>query len=189
MCSERLSAATKRRFVFAGNGSSVPSALASDRTDHRFRDVVEELADGFSLPPEERNEFLPSGQQRVFNNRVGWASTYLKKAGLLDAPRRGLLHITQRRLDLLNEQPAKIDVSLLERFPEFVEFRGKGRPKNKTAKQETPIRDSETPEDALSSAYRSLRTELESGVLEEIGPVRAATGGRLHSLSAVNSVH
>ena len=73
--------------------------LASDDQDHRLRDVVETLSDEFSLTREERSELLPPGQQRVFHNRVGWASTYLKQAGLLEAPRRGLFHITQRGID------------------------------------------------------------------------------------------
>lgn len=144
--------------------------LAADGQNRRLRDVVETLSDDFSLTPEERSELLPSGQQRVFHNRVGWASTYLKQAGLLEAPRRGLFHITQRGIDLLKEKPTKIDISLLERFSEFVKFRGKHRPKNGTTQPEiTTISVSETPEDTLSSAYRSLRAELESQVLEEIG--------------------
>jgi restriction system protein len=143
--------------------------LAADRQDHRFRDAVERLADEFALSPEERTELLPSGQQPLFNNRVGWARTYLKQAGLLEAPRRGVLHITQRGMDLLKEQPTKIDVALLERFPEFVEFRGKRRRKDQTSQAKTVAAPStETPEDALSNAYRSLRAELEAQLLEEI---------------------
>jgi len=64
--------------------------LAASAPEHRFRDAVEALADEFSLTPEERSELLPSGQQPVFSNRVGWANTYLKQAGLLEGPRRGV---------------------------------------------------------------------------------------------------
>jgi restriction system protein len=56
--------------------------MAADLTEHKFSQAVEELADEFSLTPEERNELLPSGNQAVFNNRVGWARSYLKQAGL-----------------------------------------------------------------------------------------------------------
>jgi len=144
--------------------------LAADGHDYRFRDVVERLADEFSLTPEERSELLPSGQQSIFSNRVGWASTYLKQAGVLEAPRRGLLRITARGLDLLKERPRKIDVAFLERFPEFVEFRGKRRHRNPIAQPKiATVPSTDTPEDALSSAYRSLRAELEAQLLEEIG--------------------
>lgn len=145
--------------------------LAADDQDHRFRDAVESLADDFRLSPEDRTELLPSGQQPLFNNRVGWANTYLKQAGLLESPRRRLFRITQRGRDLLKEQPERIDVSLLERYPEFVEFRGKHRPRKSQAGDTTPVQapTSDTPEDALSNAYNSLRAELESELLEEIG--------------------
>jgi len=151
--------------------------LAADGQDHRSRDAVETLAGEFELTAEERTELLPSGKQPVFNNRVGWANTYLKAAGLLEAPRRGVLRITQRGRDLLEEEIGRIDVSLLERYPEFVEFRGKRRPKSsEPADAETMDvpSSSQTPEDALSNAYRSLRAELESELLEEIGRASAA---------------
>lgn len=57
--------------------------LAADGNEHRFRDAVDQLADQYSLTDEERNELLPSGSQAVFTNRVGWARSYLKQAGLL----------------------------------------------------------------------------------------------------------
>ena len=56
--------------------------LASDGQPHAMRDAYEELADEFALTEEERRDLLPSGQQPTFENRVGWAKTYLKKAGL-----------------------------------------------------------------------------------------------------------
>jgi restriction system protein len=143
--------------------------LAGDGQDHRFRDAVERLADDLALTADDRGELLPSGQQPLFTNRVGWASTYLKQAGLLEAPRRGVFRITQRGRDLLEENPARIDVSLLERYPEFIEFRGKRRPRAQSPQASTELSSSQTPEDALSSAYGSLRAELESELLEEIG--------------------
>jgi len=69
---------------------------AGDVKEHRIRDAVEQLAEEFRLSEEERKELLPSGQQTVFKNRVGWASTYLKKAGLLDSGKKGYFSITRR---------------------------------------------------------------------------------------------
>ncbi|QIK37499.1 hypothetical protein GWK36_05345 [Caldichromatium japonicum] len=70
--------------------------FAADGNDHTTREAVEVLATEFQLTPAERNELLPSGQQPIFNNRVGCANSYLKKAGLLESPRRGALRITAR---------------------------------------------------------------------------------------------
>ena len=60
--------------------------LAGDKQEHKFRDAIETLANSFKLTENERKELLPSGQQEIFNNRVGWARTYMKKAGLLESP-------------------------------------------------------------------------------------------------------
>lgn len=143
--------------------------LASDGKEHKFSQAVEELADKFNLSTEERNELLPSGSQAVFNNRVGWARSYLKQAGLLASPRRGLFTITKTGNELLATNPSRIDVSTLEQFPEFIEF--KNRKKEKGDQDEagvTPAPEKEstlTPEDALASAYNMLRLTLESEIL------------------------
>jgi Mrr N-terminal domain len=89
--------------------------FAADGREHRFRDAVEKLAAEFRITDEERSEMIPSGTSPVFDNRVGWARTYLKQAGLLDDPGRGILKITERGRKLLAENPDRIDVKLLNR--------------------------------------------------------------------------
>lgn len=141
--------------------------LAADRREHQVREAVEHLADAFSLTKEERNEMLPSGTQPLFANRVGWARTYLKQAGLLETPRRGTFRITDRGLALLQEHPDRIDVKLLERYPEFLAFRNRRRVTNADASiSEGETR--ETPEDTLAAAYRQLRTDLEADLLDQV---------------------
>ena len=53
------------------------------------------MANEFHVTVEKRKEFLASGNQVIFDNRVGWAKTYLKKAGLLDSPKRATFLISQ----------------------------------------------------------------------------------------------
>lgn len=91
----------------------------------KIRDVVAKLADTFGLTLEEREELLPSGKQQKFDNRVHWAKTYLKQAGLLEIKRRGYFKITDRGKQALAEA-AKVDTSYLEQFQEFKDFRSRG---------------------------------------------------------------
>ena len=144
--------------------------LASDKVEHKFRTAVESLADEFSLSDMERNELLPSGSQAVFNNRVGWARSYLKQAGLLESPKRGYFRITEQGLNLLAENPEKINVTLLEQYPEFLEFRSrkKGKPAGNDENTVVDVGFSETPEDTLASAYRTLRKNLEEEILGSV---------------------
>ncbi|TYT74241.1 restriction endonuclease [Desulfobotulus mexicanus] len=145
--------------------------LAGDKLEHKFTQAVEELADQFDLSQEERNELLPSGSQAVFNNRVGWARSYLKQAGLLESRKRGFFTISPKGIELLKTNPKKIDTSVLEQYPEFIEF--KNRKKDKTegdTSSDTTVEESsmQTPEDALASAYKKLRSAIESEVLSSV---------------------
>jgi len=155
--------------------------LAGDGHDHRFRDAIEALASHFSLNDAERSELLPSGTAAVFDNRVGWARTYLKQAGLLEAPKRGIFRITAPGRALLAEQPSEINVEVLLRYQPFQAFRSRRRDKGEdgTAPAELPIADSETPEDTLAIAYQKLRRNLESDLLEQVKSASPAFFERL----------
>lgn len=143
--------------------------FAGDGNDHTTREAVEVLANEFQLTPAERNELLASGQQAIFNNRVGWANSYLKKAGLLESPRRGALRITARGKQILGDNPARIDVKYLERFPEFIEFRDASRNNRETPTTESvAIVTEQTPEEALELAHQSLRLSLAQDILSRI---------------------
>ena len=99
--------------------------FAADKREHSTREAIEQLANHFGLTEDERKELLPSGGQATFDNRLGWARTYMRKAGLLDAPRRGYFRITDRGLEVLATNPEAINVKFLEQYPEFREFRAK----------------------------------------------------------------
>lgn len=145
--------------------------LASDESEHKFSQAVEELADQFSLSSEERSELLPSGSQAVFNNRVGWARSYLKQAGLLASPKRGYFKITESGLQLLQTNPTKIDNSILEQYPDFIEFKKRKKDKSEDHGSTDSIPDeeeSQTPEDSLASAYSKLRNSLESEIQSSV---------------------
>lgn len=86
----------------------------SNGVTHSIRDIIEQIADALSLSHDERMEMLSSGQ-RAIANRVGWARTYLKKAGLLQSPQRGMMQITDRGRQVLAENPPRIDTAYLER--------------------------------------------------------------------------
>jgi restriction system protein len=75
---------------------------AGDNKEHSLGDARESLAASFALTPEEKAVLLPSGRQPLFANRVAWAKTYLARAELLRAVRRGSFQIAGRGLDLLS---------------------------------------------------------------------------------------
>lgn len=134
-------------------------------------EAVEALAKELSLTDEDLKEMLPSGIQSTFVNRVGWASTYMKKAGLLEATRRGFYQITDRGKDLLKKQPKTINVKLLKQYSEFLEFQQlKGTRSGDKSVGPKGISDvsTATPSEALESAYENLRDELADELLGKL---------------------
>ena len=133
-------------------------------------EVRNRVADAFGLSDVERREMLPSGRQTVINNRVGWARTYLNKAGLLVIPERGMVQITERGHEALASGPARITVRWLKQFPEFEQFHTH-RPEASVHAGATED-DSEsaniTPDEQLEAAYLSLRESLADELLAQV---------------------
>ncbi len=139
--------------------------IAGDGQEHSHREVIEALASQFSLTTDDRKELLPSGRQAKFDNRVGWARTYLKKAGLLESPGRGTFRITERGVEVLQSDLPQISAKFLRQFPEFVEFQ---RGKKASDKGEEADEPDETPEEVLESSYQGLRSDLAQDLLQRV---------------------
>ena len=133
------------------------------------REAVALLGKRLDLTSDELAELLPSGGTFTFASRVSWAATYLKKAGLLSAPKRGFYAITQRGLELLASNPNTINVTTLRKYPEFLVFHTGKSPKTDTGIRESAVNEStDTPAEALENAYRSLRETLADELLDKL---------------------
>jgi restriction system protein len=141
--------------------------FAGDQREHSLRQAIEALADQFNLTKEERREMLPSGRQATFDNRISWARTHLAKAGLLKSTRRGYFRITELGLNVLAQQPSRIDMAFLRQYPEYVAFSSPQNKNDETA--DPPDRsDLQTPEEILEAAYQRVRQDLAAEILETI---------------------
>ena len=140
---------------------------ASDGKEHSLRDAITFLADVFNLSDDERKELLSSGQQAVFDNRVGWARTYLKKASLFISPKRGFFQITDKGKEILSQSPSEINLKFLNQFPEFIEFKTTKKDNDKSEPE--IIETSETtPQDSIDIGYKKIRKELELEILNRV---------------------
>lgn len=139
----------------------------ADGQVHKLKNVTDVLAQDFQLTEAERKEMLPSGQQATFDNRTGWARTYMKKAGLINSPKRGYVQISARGQEVLATYPESINVKFLEQFDEFIEFRNKRR-ETKDGEQDGSQTEDQTPEEQLETAYQLLRSELAEELITSI---------------------
>lgn len=138
--------------------------LLADGKDYTLRAVVTALADRFGLTEDERMEMLPSGQQAVIANRVAWAKTYLKKAGLLAQPSRGVVRISEAGRAVLAKKPGRIDNAFLRQYPTFAEFVGR----TDSEQVVDPPPEAATPEESLEASYQTLRNALADELLEKV---------------------
>jgi len=137
--------------------------LCSDGRERTNREALDALATEFSLTDQERTQMLPSGQQRVFDNRVGWARAHMKMALLLENSQRGVFHITERGKDVLSQKPDAINQHLLKQFPEY-------QAATVRTKSAEPIADDslQTPEEEIEVAYEALRQALSGELLTQL---------------------
>jgi len=145
--------------------------FASDRQEHNMNEAQEMLAIQLHLNDQDQKELLPSGKQRKFDNRVGWARTYLTKAGLLTSTGRSKFCITERGITVLKENPQQINIRFLKQFPELIEFIGNKYNKlneETNDPQEIIEKASQTPQEILETSYQSLRQTLAQEILERI---------------------
>lgn len=142
---------------------------ASDQQEHSLRETIEHLADIFKLSDEDRKHLVPSGQQPTFDNRVGWARTHLKKAGLMETTRRGYCKITDEGIQVLTQNPSKININFLSQYQDWLDFA-----RNKNNKEEENLHNEEeiinnvnqTPEEQLEQAFQKIREDLKDELLE-----------------------
>ncbi|KAA6231733.1 restriction endonuclease [Chlorobium phaeovibrioides] len=138
--------------------------FTADGHDHSNQDSLDALAAEFGLTDNDRKQLLPSGQQRVFDNRVAWARAHMKMALLLENPRRGIFRITERGKSVLEQAPPSIDLKFLRQFPEYIDARDK--PKAEVSSE--PEQETQTPEEQIGHAYEALQASLASELLSQL---------------------
>jgi restriction system protein len=142
----------------------------ADGEEHSLSETHDALAKEFNLTDDELKELLPSGQQPIFRNRLGWARTYLKKAGLLTSPKRAHFRISDSGLALLKENPKEITSKFLTRYEDFVELQSIKRTKldkNDISQPQIDVNGTtdQTPEESLEYAYQKLHSGLSKELL------------------------
>lgn len=142
----------------------------ADGKEHTKQELIPLLTKQFGLTGAELEIKLASGKQGMFDNRVGWAKSYLKQAGLLENLKRGVFRITARGMQVLSENPQPLNVKYLKRFPEFVVFNS-GKPKDENKFVESISANSETPDELIAGGYKQLREALAVELLNRIKTV------------------
>jgi len=142
--------------------------LLGDGKERPLQTIYEETAKSMGLTDEDKLEKLPSGKKLVYIDRIGWAVTYLIKAGLIKRVKRATFVITDEGSGVLRQNPAIIDVKFLDRFPSFVEFHKRQNRTEQRNENNATSTDGRTPEEILHDVYTQINSNLAEDLLAEI---------------------
>jgi restriction system protein len=144
--------------------------ILGDNQVHKSAELKVKISDLFSLTEEERRELLPSGTQLTIANRVYWAISYLKMAGLLSSPEKGSYTITVKGLEVLSNPPEKINIKFLRTIPEYKEWqeRSKSSKVNPPAAGQGDTISEITPDELLESSFAKLQDVLSLDIIDKI---------------------
>lgn len=159
-----------------------PVLEAAQGGERQIADVVDEIADRFELSEPERADLLPSGRQTRIANRVHWARSYLKQAGLVQSTGRGRFALTDAGQDILHSGPARIDMKFLEQFPEYLAFKSRSRNDidqganaadsvsdgTLVTVAESGAQTGQTPTETIDLAYREMREALAADLIDRL---------------------
>lgn len=138
-----------------------------DGTEKTVKQIREESISFLHVSEADQNELLPSGRQRTVDNRVNWAITYLKKAGLIAAVHRGVYTITSEGSKAYSTVGNEINLAYLERYEQFRSFHGTPIPSTNT-KHPNLSPSEDTPQDTFEKAYTQINSALAEDLLASI---------------------
>jgi len=142
----------------------------ADNKEHRLDELTEIIFNQFKITEDEKSELLTSGQP-IINNRIGWAKTYLSKAGLLTSTQRAIYKITEFGLKVLKSNPDKINIKYLKDLPNFKDWTNTFKTKDQSEIEEieeNEIISEKTPQELLDLSYQKLHEELAIELLDKI---------------------
>lgn len=140
--------------------------FSSDNKEHYSREPVEQISKEFKLSEEEKSQLLPNGST-VLYNRLGWAQTYLKQAGLITSTRRGFFRITERGMQVIKQNPLSLDVKFLQQFPEFIEFINRSK-KEDSINELTITKEEITPEEMMDQGSGLVHEKIKDELLTTV---------------------
>lgn len=133
----------------------------------KYSRLIELVTNQFNFFPDEKKEMIPSGKMTVLKNRIGWAKTYLKQAGLLFYPQRGFISLTPMGNNVLAKSPDAIDTNYLKQFPDFLAFLDRNSVSNKPINTNVDLQDT-TPDELMEQTYSTLKSKILDELIDTI---------------------
>lgn len=148
--------------------------VLSDGSEYSGDDITNIIADQLNLTEEEKNRIYPNNPKKIFKDRIAWARTYLKKAGLIESPQRSTSKITREGMKVVKSKLKELNLKFLEQYESYREFRHIEVSDNSISEKET-VETVQTPDEMLDYVRNSYKENLQSDLLiklKKIDPIR-----------------
>lgn len=144
--------------------------MLEDGKEHTLQEAYHHLADYFQLTEQEKEERLPSGKQRVYHNRIGWARTYLANARLIKVVRRATFVLTERGREIIADpEITELTQKDLLKFKEFQDFKNRSTmAAGQTEREVTREVKSLDPQEQMEEAFRIIEQQISDEILEKV---------------------
>ena len=142
--------------------------VLKDGQDKSIKEIAQAVVASLDLDEDLLERRLSSGTQRVIDNRIGWARTYLNKANLIERTSRGIYRITEQGIRKVQANPAEITLAELDESPEFKEWRGSTNTEVGTSVSLEPEIKDLTPEEQIDQSVRQLQNQLRIDIVNRV---------------------
>ncbi len=130
------------------------------------KEMRERIADYFKLSNEDLQMRTKSGKVTQFNDRIGWARQYFRRALLIDIPLNGTYRLTEKGKVFLKKHPDSITIDDLMEIPEYAAYNvsrkihlGLG-----SVVEDVVL----TPEAQLDQVYKSYQKNTAADILDKV---------------------
>jgi restriction system protein len=139
-----------------------------DGQAHALSDVMDSMTKYFKLSEGDLRIKVPSGQMGLFKNRVAWAISYLKNAGLIFYPKRAVYQVTEVGKKALGENIDYINIAYLKKFEGYKKWQNTFAPSGDESKEKTSPADEKTPEEILGDTIIAINNKVSYDLLDTL---------------------
>lgn len=134
---------------------------------HSKKEIQTFCVKQMNLSEDAQRETFANGNL-VLPNRIGWASTYLKKAELIISPVRSQYVLSEEGKRVVKEELRSVDSEFLKRYPSFLRFIGQSETESSENKESSEVNDVESPEEVITKMITQINSALEDELMVEV---------------------
>jgi restriction system protein len=130
--------------------------------------IYELMIDYFKLTDDDLRIKIPSGTQLLYQNRIGWALTYLSKAGLVERVNKGVYKITEEGRKITSSNPPKLLLDDLKKYKSFNDFINTTNVNDKIVENPSKDPNDLNPEELLEKTFVKNKEIIKREILVRI---------------------